>query len=57
MPLLPKIIKFRDKLFRPVGLRYANCEIYKYRNERILVEPTGEIFQHYIMQDNQIKGF
>ena len=55
--LLPKIIKYRDKLFKPAGLKYANCEIYKYKDERILVEPDGEIWHHYFMEDNQVKGF
>lgn len=55
MPLLPETIKYNDKLFRKTGIRYADNEIYGYGNERILVEPTGEIWHHYIMEDNQDK--
>ena len=55
--LLPKIIKYRDKLFRKAGFRYADCEIYRNGKERILVEPNGDVFHHYFMEDSQIKGF
>lgn len=55
--LLPKIIKFRGKLFREANFSFANCKGYRYKKERILVEPDGEIFHHYTMQDNQVKGF
>lgn len=55
--LLPKIIKYKDKLFRQVGLRYANCEVYKCGDERILVEPTGEVWLHYTMIESYVRGF
>ena len=52
---LPKIIKHKGKLFREAGFSYANCKGYKYGNERILVEPDGSIFLHFIDEDKPAK--
>lgn len=50
--LLPKIIKFNDKLFRDTGCTYVGCKIYKYGDRRILVEPDGSIFHSYTIEEN-----
>jgi len=57
MPSLPKTVKHKGKLFREAGFSFADCKVYKYKKERILVEPTGEVWHHYTMEDSQIRGF
>lgn len=55
--LLPKIIKYKGKLFREAGFSYGDFKGYRNDNERILVDPIGKVRAHYIMQDNQVRGF